>query len=310
MLGKALVVHRVSKGFQSSFLGLLKSFLGLGPNNGVMSSDAGFDNAGSIDPDLDRDNHDQSRDESHHNYRPVVDDVSFELDRGEIFGVLGQNGSGKSTLIRMISTLLIPDRGFIRVFDDDVTEFPMKIRRVMNRVSVEASFFKQLSAMENLLYSARLYGLSRSVAIQRINEILTALGFDLSRTSEPMETFSRGMQQKIAITRALMTEPGLLLLDEPTTGLDPKSRLEVENFVRKVRSELGTTILLTTHDMKEAEALCDRAAILNRGKIVAMGTFDDIRRTASGHEGSGITLEEAFLALAGEPVSEEHSDDD
>ncbi|OGO30024.1 MAG: ABC transporter, partial [Chloroflexi bacterium RBG_16_54_11] len=193
----------------------------------------------------------------------AVDHVSFEVHEGEIFGVLGPNGSGKSTLIRLIATLLLPDDGSITVFGNDVECQPMLVQRMINRVSVEASFFKKLSPMENLLYGARLYGMQGKETRRKVVEILTRLGLEKNTFTQPMEEMSRGMQQKVAIARALLSRPNLLLLDEPTTGLDPRSRREVQAVVRELNELHGTTILLTTHDMGEAEALCHRIAIVD-----------------------------------------------
>lgn len=236
----------------------------------------------------------------------AVDRVSFTIREGEIFGVLGPNGSGKSTLIRLIATLLLPDGGDIRVFDYDVVRQPMQVQRLINRVSVEASFFKKLSPMENLLYGARLYGMEGRETRRRVVEILTRLGLEERSIHKPMEEMSRGMQQKVAIARALLSQPRLLLLDEPTTGLDPRSKREVQALVRELNQEYGTTILLTTHDMIEAENLCDRIAIIDGGKIVALDTPEALKKVipANGHE---PTLEDVFLELTGKQLVKEEA---
>ena len=234
----------------------------------------------------------------------AVDHVSFNVQRGEIFGVLGPNGSGKSTLIRLIATLLLPDSGTLTVFGHDVVRQPMEVQRLINRVSVEASFFKKLSPMENLMYGARLYGMEGSQTRLRVVEILTQLGLQERSIYKPMEEMSRGMQQKVAIARALLSRPRLLLLDEPTTGLDPRSRREVQNVIRELNQVYGTTILLTTHDMLEAENLCNRIAIIDGGKIVALDTPSGLKRRISpnGHE---PTLEDVFLELTGKQLVKE-----
>ncbi len=234
----------------------------------------------------------------------AVDHVSFSVREGEIFGVLGPNGSGKSTLIRLIATLLLPDQGSIHVFGYDVVKKPMEVRRLINRVSVEASFFKKLSPMENLLYGARLYGMEGRETRRRVIEILTRLGLEEQAIHKPMEEMSRGMQQKVAIARALLSRPRLLLLDEPTTGLDPRSKREVQAVVRELNQEHGTTILLTTHDMIEAESLCERVAIIDAGKIVALDNPEGLKRLIpqNGHE---PTLEEVFLELTGKQLLKE-----
>ncbi len=208
----------------------------------------------------------------------AVDNVTITVKRREIVGILGANGSGKSTLIRILSTLLIPDTGHVSVFGYDVEKDERMVQRLINRVSVEASFFKKLSPMENLIYAARLYNMTGAEARRKIREILTRLGIKADRIGAPLENMSRGMQQKVAIARAFLTEPIVLLLDEPTTGLDPRSKLDVQNFVRELREVHDATIIITTHDMDEAEALCDRVAIIDQGRIVALGTIDELKR--------------------------------
>lgn len=232
----------------------------------------------------------------------AVNRVSFSVPRGEIFGVLGPNGSGKSTLIRLIATLLIPDGGQINVFGHDVVKDPMAAQRLLNRVSVEASFFKKLSPMENLLYGARLYGVGASTARAQAKSILLRLGLEEKAIFQPMEEMSRGMQQKVAIARAFLTHPILLLLDEPTTGLDPRSKREVQAFVRELRDTHDATILLTTHDMMEADALCDRIAIIDGGNIVALDTPAQLKQRIPQPNGHLPSLEEVFLQLTGKQL--------
>jgi ABC-2 type transport system ATP-binding protein len=229
----------------------------------------------------------------------AVNNISFAVQRGEIFGVLGPNGSGKSTLIRLIATLLVPDDGRITVFGHDVAREPMAVRRLINRVSVEASFFKKLSPMENLMYGARLYGVEAKEARTQVRVILTRLGLEEKAIYRPMEEMSRGMQQKVAIARAFLSRPILLLLDEPTTGLDPRSKHDVQAFVRELRDQHDATILLTTHDMIEADTLCDRIAIIDGGDIVALDTPENLKRCIPSTNGHMPTLEQVFLQLTG-----------
>jgi ABC-2 type transport system ATP-binding protein len=242
--------------------------------------------------------------ENHKAVKVAVDHVSFNVHEAEIFGVLGPNGSGKSTLIRLVATLLLPDDGSVIVFGHDVERQPMQVQREINRVSVEASFFKKLSPMENLLYGARLYGMEGKEVRRKVLEILSRLGLEKSSIGQPMEEMSRGMQQKVAIARALLSEPKLLLLDEPTTGLDPRSKREVQAVIRELNEQHGTTILLTTHDMGEAEALCHRIAIVDNGKIVALDTPSALKKLIpqNGHE---PTLEDVFLELTGNKLVSE-----
>jgi ABC-2 type transport system ATP-binding protein len=233
----------------------------------------------------------------------ALEDVSFTMERGECIAILGQNGSGKSTLVRLLSTLLLPDGGRAEVFGHDVVREPRAVQRLVNRVSVEASFFKKMSSEENLAYAARFYGLAPSETRDRIPEILGRVGFPVDRRREAMEHLSRGMQQKVALARALLTSPVLLLLDEPTTGLDPRSKLEVQDFVREVWRSHDATILLCTHDLAEAEALADRVGILDRGRLLSLEPSDALKDRYDAD-----TLEEAFFAATGRAFEQEDED--
>jgi ABC-2 type transport system ATP-binding protein len=237
--------------------------------------------------------------------RVALDGVSFRMDRGETVAILGQNGSGKSTLVRLLSTLLLPDGGSARIFGHDVVSDARAVRRLVNRVSVEASFFKKMSSSENLSYAARYYGMSAGQTRDKIPAILDRVGFPVDRRGESMENLSRGMQQKVALARALLTSPVVLLLDEPTTGLDPRSKLEVQEFIREIRTNHDSTILLCTHDLTEAENLAERVGILDRGRLLALEPAGDLKRRF----GCG-TLEEAFFAATGREFEEEQEDDD
>jgi ABC-2 type transport system ATP-binding protein len=234
----------------------------------------------------------------------AVDDVSLSVWRGEIYGLLGANGSGKSTLIRLFSTLLTPDAGQVRVFGLDIDRDELAVKRLINRVSVEASFFKKLSAMENLVYAGRLYGVAPDESRPRIVSILRRLGIEDRRMKEPLDQLSRGMQQKVAIARAFLSTPMLLLLDEPTTGLDIRSKREVQTFVRDLRDEHDATILLTTHDLDEASRLADRIGILHQGRLVAEGTSAEL---AARHGGG--TLEDVFMTLTGRRLEDADATD-
>ena len=235
----------------------------------------------------------------------ALDGVSLTVARGECVAVLGQNGSGKSTLVRVLATLLLHERGQVRVFGHDVAREEQAVRRLVNRVSVEASFFKRLSARENLAYAARFYGLTPGRTRTRVPEILEAVGFPAARARVPMEELSRGMQQKVALARALLTAPTLLLLDEPTTGLDPRSKRDVQDFVRSVRRSHDTTTLLCTHDMAEADALADRVGILHAGRLLALEAPSALRRRYGAR-----TLEDAFLAATGRALEDDDEDEE
>ena len=238
----------------------------------------------------------------------AVNDVSISIRRGEIYGILGANGSGKSTLIRLVSTLLTLDGGRVEVFGNDVERDEMKVKQLINRVSVDAAFFKKLSPHENLAYAARLYGLDAKPARLQAIRILARLGIGEKRLSRPLEQMSRGMQQKVAIARALLTSPTVLLLDEPTTGLDPRSKLDVQTFIEEVRDTHDATIVLTTHDLDEAERLCDRIALINDGRVVAEGTPAELMALVARDYGKEPTLENVFMTFTGKSLDDDHDD--
>ena len=248
--------------------------------------------------------------------KPVaaITDVDLRLERGDIHGILGANGSGKSTLIRLISGLLTLDKGRVEVFGHDIERDEMAVKRLINRVSVDAAFFKKLSPMENLLFAARLYGLDGKAAKHDAIAILARLGISEKRVGRPVEQMSRGMQQKVAIARALLTSPTLLLLDEPTTGLDPRSKLDVQSFIEEINASHDATIVLTTHDLAEAERLCARITVLNDGRIVAEGTSDELKALTAERLGRPSTLEDVFMTYTGrsldDDVDEDESGDD
>jgi ABC-2 type transport system ATP-binding protein len=244
--------------------------------------------------------------------KPVtaVDDVSLRIERGEVYGILGANGGGKSTLIRLVSTLLSLDTGRVEVFGHDVEREEMAVKRLINRVSVDAAFFKKLSPYENLIYAARLYGLDTRRAREQAIAILARLGISASRLGRPLEQMSRGMQQKVAIARAILTSPTLLLLDEPTTGLDPRSKLDVQAFIEELRDEHDATIVLTTHDLAEADRLCDRLAILDSGRLVIEGTPEQLKVRVAVDHGLPPTLESVFMTFTGRSLDDDVEEDD
>ena len=230
--------------------------------------------------------------------------VGFSVEAGEIYGILGPNGSGKSTLIRILATLLLPDAGRAQVLGYDVVRQSHKVRELIHRVSTEAAFFKKLSPLENLLYGARLYGVPGRRVIRRARGLLAELGIPPERQNRPMEQLSRGQQQKVAVARALLIPPPVLLLDEPTTGLDPRSKLDVQRLVLGLREKEGTTVLLTTHDMEEADRLCDRVAILDEGRLVAEGTPLELKEQVRTN-GKPVSMEDVFFALTGKEWDDE-----
>jgi ABC-2 type transport system ATP-binding protein len=181
----------------------------------------------------------------------------------------------------------------------------MAVKRLINRVSVDAAFFKKLSPAENLSFAARLYGLDPRQARARAVEIMARLGIGEKRMSRPVEQMSRGMQQKVAIARALLTSPTLLLLDEPTTGLDPRSKLDVQSFVEELRAEHDATIVLTTHDLAEAERLCARIGILAGGRLAAEATPTELKARVAIEHGLPPTLESVFMTYTGRSLDDD-----
>jgi len=240
----------------------------------------------------------------------AIRDVSLRLERGGIVGILGANGSGKSTLIRLVSGLLTLDEGRVEVFGRDIEREEMAVKRLLNRVSVDAAFFKKLSPMENLLFAARLYGLDAGRARFEAIEILGRLGIARKRVDRPVEQMSRGMQQKVAIARALLTSPTLLLLDEPTTGLDPRSKLDVQAFIEDLQETHDTSIVLTTHDLDEADRLCDRITILDGGRVVAEETPEGLKAGVAATYGLAPTLESVFMTYTGRSLDDDVAEDE
>jgi ABC-2 type transport system ATP-binding protein len=244
----------------------------------------------------------------------AIADVSLRVERGGTIGILGANGSGKSTLIRLVSGLLTLDEGRVEVFGLDIERDEMAVKRLINRVSVDAAFFKKLSPMENLLFAARLYGIDSKLARRDTVRITERLGIAEKRLSRPVEQMSRGMQQKIAIARALLTSPTLLLLDEPTTGLDPRSKLDVQAFIEEIRRSHDASIVLTTHDLDEAERLCDAITVINGGRVVAEDSPAGLIAAEAERTGRAATLHDVFMTHTGrsldDDVDEDEADDD
>ena len=234
----------------------------------------------------------------------ALHELDLTVERGGVTGILGPNGSGKSTLIRILATLLTPDSGHALVFGWDVVTEAREVRRHVNRVSVEASFFKELSPWENMLYAARLYGGGESGTRTRVSAILERLGLPMDTLDQPMKQLSRGQQQKVAIARSFLTAPSLLLMDEPTTGLDPRSKKEVQAMLEMLRTEREVTVLVCTHDMNEAAALCDRVLMMDGGRVLEDGTPEELRERFS-----AATLEDVFMTLTGKTLASEEEEE-
>ena len=239
----------------------------------------------------------------------ALKELDLTVEIGGVTGILGPNGSGKSTLIRILGTLLTPDSGKATVFGWDVVSQPLSVRRHINRVSVEAAFFKELSPWENLLYAARLYGGGSAGTRREVMTILLRLGLPAGTIDQPMKQLSRGQQQKVAIARSFLTAPSLLLMDEPTTGLDPRSKKEVQALLGMLREEREVTVLLCTHDMEEAAALCDRVLMMDGGRVLADGTPDELRRRHADGK-PDASLEDVFMHLTGKTFAAEDGDEE
>lgn len=211
----------------------------------------------------------------------AVEDVSFTVERGELFGLLGPNGAGKTTTVKMLTTLLLPTAGSASVLGMDVVQQTAEVRKHIGfAFSGSRGLYNRLTAVQNLKYFAELYALDPEVSRKRIPMLLEMMGLD-GRGDDRVETFSSGMVQRLHIARAMLHDPGLLFLDEPTVGIDPVGSRELRSTIKTLIS-LGKTILLTTHYMAEAEELCNRIAIIKKGRIVALDTPDALKRRISG----------------------------
>jgi ABC-2 type transport system ATP-binding protein len=211
----------------------------------------------------------------------AVDNVSFGVKEGEIFGLLGPNGAGKTTTIKMITTISKPTAGTIRVFGVDALSSPETVRRMLGFVPQSISVDGDLTGYENLLIFAKLFYVDREQRDRRIHEALELFGL-ADRANDLVKHYSGGMMRRLEIAQALVNRPKLLFLDEPSIGLDPYSRLQVIDHVRQLNRNFGTTILLTTHDMAEADELCDRLAIMSMGRIATSGGPTELKRSVGG----------------------------
>jgi ABC-2 type transport system ATP-binding protein len=225
----------------------------------------------------------------------AVNDVSFEVAEGEIFGLLGPNGAGKTTAISMICGVLKPDSGRVLVGGRDIWLEAKKVKRSLGVVPQEIAVYEDLTARDNLTFWASLYGFSGRDRGARVDEALTRVGLS-DRARDRVATFSGGMKRRLNMCMGLMHRPKLLLLDEPTVGIDPQARLNILEVIRTVATE-GTAVLYTTHYMDEAEELCDRVGIIDHGSLLTVGTLAELSQLAG--EGEVIRLSGDFEAAAG-----------
>jgi ABC-2 type transport system ATP-binding protein len=224
----------------------------------------------------------------------AVDNITFDMKKGEIFGLLGPNGAGKSTTIRMLSTLTRPTKGTATIGGFDVVKQDNEVRKLIGIVSEKMIMYNRLTAKENLWFFGTLFGMPKDELNKRIDELLELVQLTKWKKAQ-VGTFSTGMKQKMNIIRALLNMPQVLFLDEPTLGLDPQSTVEIREFVRKLNQEYDTTILITTHMMGEADMLCDRIGIIDHGKIVALDTPTKLKNNIAGANTTILTLEIANL---------------
>jgi ABC-2 type transport system ATP-binding protein len=212
----------------------------------------------------------------------AVDGLSFKVEAGEIFGLLGPNGSGKTTTIRMLSCLIAPTEGQASVGGHDIRRDPLRVRETVGILTENPSLYERLTAYENMEFFARAYGVADEAArAKRIREVLEF--FELwERRDERVGTYSKGMKQKLAIARAIVHSPEVLFLDEPTAGLDPKASKDIRDMMERLSRQEKHTILLCTHNLEDAERLCSRVMIINKGKSIVAGTTEELRRKIAG----------------------------
>jgi ABC-2 type transport system ATP-binding protein len=229
----------------------------------------------------------------------AVDDLSFAVKTGHTLGLLGPNGAGKSTTIKMLTTLLPPTSGTAKILGYDIVQNPAQVRENIGYVPQLISADGELTGYENLLLSSKLHGLARSERKSRIEEVLSFIGLS-DFANQQVHTYSGGMIRRLEIAQSLLHGPGVLFLDEPTVGLDPAARKTLWQFIQNLRKKFGTTILLTTHDMDEADRLCDIIAFMHLGHIVKMDTPGNLKKEL----GATATLDDAFIKYTGTSIKE------
>jgi len=224
----------------------------------------------------------------------AVDDISFDVKKGEIFGLLGPNGAGKSTTLRMLSTLSRPTKGTATIGGYDTVKNDMEVRKLIGIVSEKMIIYNRLTAKENLRFFGSLFNIPNDTLTKRIDDLLELVQLTKFKDSQ-VGTFSTGMRQRMNVVRALLNMPHVLFLDEPTLGLDPQSSVEIREFVRKLNQEQGTTVIITTHMMLDADLLCDRIAIIDHGKIIALDNSTNLKKIISGADTMIVKIEIANL---------------
>ncbi|MDR7000678.1 ABC transporter ATP-binding protein [Neobacillus niacini] len=223
--------------------------------------------------------------------KTALDDVTFTVKEGSCFGLLGPNGAGKSTTMKIITGIIEADAGEVDVFGQDVRKTADQIRRLIGYVPQEITLYDKISAYNNLVFFGEMYGVKGKLLKERITEVLAQVGLS-ERANDPIHTYSGGMKRRINIAAAMLHKPKLIILDEPTVGIDPQSRNHIFEIIKKLRSE-GVTIIYSTHYMEEVEALCDDIAIIDHGKVIVQGNLDDLLRL--------YATKAIYLELEGQP---------
>jgi len=230
----------------------------------------------------------------------AVDHINLSINDGEVFGFLGPNGAGKTTTIRMLSCLLKPTLGTALINGYDILLDSMKIRKIIGVLTENPSIYERLTARYNLEFFGKLYEVPNDVLNKRIDELLNI--FDLiDRADDKVSTFSKGMKQKLSIARTLVHNPEILFLDEPTAGLDPKASKDLRDYIKKLSKERNITIFLCSHNLTEAEYLCDRIAVINNGRIISEGTPKELSRKLWSYERTEVKLAENYLNKISDP---------
>ncbi|OPX50141.1 ABC transporter ATP-binding protein [Clostridium thermobutyricum] len=220
----------------------------------------------------------------------VLDNVSFEVYEGEIFGFIGPNGAGKSTLINIMTSLLSPDSGEIKICGYDIVNESIKAKENIGYVPQDLALLEGLTAFDNLEFFGALYGLKGKLLKERINEALEISGL-MEKKKEKVKKFSGGMKRRLNIAIGILNHPKVLILDEPTVGIDPQSRNHIFTFIKRISKEWGTTVIYTSHYMEEVEELCNRVFIIDLGQEIAYGTKNEIKNSVSSNNKISIELE-------------------
>jgi ABC-2 type transport system ATP-binding protein len=225
----------------------------------------------------------------------AVKDVSFNIEKGKIFGILGPNGAGKSTIVNIINTLVRPDKGDVIIDGFNIKDDGHSIKLIMGVVPQEIALYEELSAFENLMFWGGLYNIPKSLLRETVNNTLEIVDLS-SRKNDRISTFSGGMKRRINIACSLLHNPKILVLDEPTVGVDPQNRNHIFEVIERLNSD-GMTIIYTTHYMEEAERFCDKIAIIDVGRIIAQGTLSELKKNSE-----GTNLESVYLKLTGKEL--------